>query len=138
MALIKLYDNRTYIQALTMLQMETPVSKIVESTCYDKSTISQINKRARERGYDLSKNTKIYLCYVKDTLRVGRPKKYIPEVEKAVFRLFPRIQLQDSSQLKQLLLLFLLLLKEVSLLVLFTIYYTAKAISHTSQQGNLV
>ena len=58
-----------------MLQMQVPVSQITEKTGYDKSIISRINKRARERGYDPSKDTKIYLRYIEDAPQIGRPKK---------------------------------------------------------------
>ena len=78
------YDNGTRIQALTMLQMKVTVSEIIERTGYNKSTISRIQKKAKERGYDLSRDTKIYLHYVEDAPRVRKPKKCTLEVEEMV------------------------------------------------------
>ena len=84
------YDNGIRIQALTMLQLQVPVSQITEKTGYDKSTISRIQKKARARGYDPSKDTKIYLHYVEDAPRAGRPKKCTPEVEEEVIKIISK------------------------------------------------
>jgi hypothetical protein len=40
MAPTRAYDNGTRVQALTMLQLNRPVSKITTITGYNKSTIS--------------------------------------------------------------------------------------------------
>jgi hypothetical protein len=85
MALLRPYDNGTRVQALTMLQLNRPVSEITH-TGYNKRTISRIQKKAKEREYKLEKDPKIPLAYVEDTPRASRPKRATPEVEQEVIK----------------------------------------------------
>jgi hypothetical protein len=44
-------------------------------------------KKGKSHGYELSKDTQLYLCYVKDALQVGRQKECTPEVEDEVIKI---------------------------------------------------
>jgi len=62
------------------------MAQIVKDTGYTERTIYGIQKKARDRGYNPSKDTKIFLRYVEDAPRVGRPKKATPELEEEVIK----------------------------------------------------
>jgi transposase len=79
-------DAGTRIQALTMLQNKTPIAKIIEATGYKERNIYRILKTAKERGYNPDKSKTLYLSYVEDAPRSGRPKKATPEVEEQVIK----------------------------------------------------
>ena len=79
-------DTGTRIQALALLQVNTPISQIIEKTGYQKRNIYRILKTAKERGYDPSKSSILYLSYVQDAPRSGRPKKVTPEIEEEVIK----------------------------------------------------
>jgi hypothetical protein len=80
-------DAGTRIQALSLLQTKTQVDEIVCRTGYTERSIYRIQKKAIERGYDLSKDTKLFLSYVKDAPRSGRPKKVAPALEEEVIKI---------------------------------------------------
>jgi transposase len=62
------------------------MAQIVKDTGYIERTIYGIQKKAKDRGYNPSKDTKILLHYVEDAPRVGRPKKATPELEEEVIK----------------------------------------------------
>ena len=72
------------MQALTLLQKKTPMAQIIKDTGYSERTIYRIQKKAKERGYDPSKDMKILLRYVEDATQVGRLKKATPELEEVI------------------------------------------------------
>ena len=86
MAPTKAYDAATRAQALTMLQLKRPVKEITEKTGLNKSTVSRIEKRAKERGYTPETNPTIIMAYVEDAPRSGRPTKLTAEVEEQVVK----------------------------------------------------
>lgn len=86
MAPTRPFDAGTRIQALSLLQVKTPIEDIIKRTGFTKSTIYRIQKVAKEHGYDPSKDTTLYLAYVEDTSRVERPKKITPEVEEEIIK----------------------------------------------------
>jgi transposase len=86
MAPTRPFDAGTRIQALSLLQVKTPIEDIIKRTGFTKSTIYRIQKIAKDRGYDPSKDTTLYLTYVEDAPRVGRPKKITLEVEEEVIK----------------------------------------------------
>jgi hypothetical protein len=69
-----------------MFQLNRPVSEITPTTGYNKSTISRIQKKAKEREYKPEKDPKILLTYVEDAPRAGRPKEATPELEQEVIK----------------------------------------------------
>ena len=83
-------DTGTRIQVLSLLQTKTPITEIIERTGYKERGIYKVLKRAKERGYDPSKSTILYLSYVEDAPRTGRPKKITPEVEEQVIHLISK------------------------------------------------
>ena len=85
-ALTKAYNAATYAQALTMLQLKRPVKEITEKTGLNKSTVSRIKKRAKERGYTPETNPTIIMAYVEDAPRSSRPIKLTVEVEEQVVK----------------------------------------------------
>ena len=48
--------------------------------------IYNLQKKALSCGYDPFKDWKILIAYMEDVLKVGRPKKYIPEVKEVVIK----------------------------------------------------
>jgi transcriptional regulator with XRE-family HTH domain len=84
-------DNATRAQALALLSAGLTLTQIGERTGYNKSTISRIEKKAKERGYDPEKDPIIYTRYVEDGPRMGRPKKCtLEEGEKVYCIAFPK------------------------------------------------
>lgn len=73
-------------------QLNRPVSEITPTTGHNKSTISRIQNKAKEREYNPEKDPKILLAYVEDAPRASRPKKTTPKVEQEVIKRFQRIQ----------------------------------------------
>ena len=78
------YDAATCAQALTMLQLGHSIHEITAKTGYNRLTIKWIEKRAQDRGYMHTTNSKIIMAYVEDLLCSGRPVKVTEEVEKQV------------------------------------------------------
>jgi len=78
------YNYGTRIQALTLLQEGKTIDYIKEKTKYSKSTIYDLLKKAKSRGYDPNKDSRILLVYVEDSERIGRPKKLTEEVKEAI------------------------------------------------------
>jgi uncharacterized protein YerC len=64
MAPNKPHDLATRAQALTMLQLGQTLGKIHSSTKLAKSTITRIEKIAKERGYNPEKDPTILEVYV--------------------------------------------------------------------------
>jgi len=75
------FDNGTRVQVLTLLQEGQTIDYIKEKTKYSRSTIYELLKRAKARGYDPAKDTRILLAYVEDAPRTGRPKNLTEAVE---------------------------------------------------------
>jgi hypothetical protein len=69
-----------------MLENGIPIDKISSDTGYHRRTIFKIQQKARSRGFDPSKDSRILLAYVEDAPRSGRPKKTTPEVEEEVVK----------------------------------------------------
>jgi transposase len=80
------YDDGLRVQALCILQIGAKGPEITAKTHFDKSTISRIKKKAISHGYDPTKDTRIFLRYIEDAPRVGRPKKATPELEEKVIQ----------------------------------------------------
>jgi transposase len=80
------YDNGLRVQALTMLQDSKRIDEIIKTTGYSSSTIYTIRRKAIQRGYNPQIDPKIYLRYVEDAPRSGRPLKATPEVEQQVIQ----------------------------------------------------
>jgi hypothetical protein len=78
------HDPGTRIQALCLLQSQTPLAMITEITGISKSSITQLRRNAIARGYDITKSKKLLLAYVEDAPRSGRPIKATDEVKKKV------------------------------------------------------
>jgi hypothetical protein len=83
-------DYATRAQALTLLSTGLTLSEIGKKTGFTKSGILRIEKKAKERGYDPEKDLIIYIRYVEDAPRIGRPKKCTPEVEEKVVALISK------------------------------------------------
>ncbi len=79
-------DPGVRIQALCMLENGIPMDKITHDTGYHRRTVFKIQQKARARGFDSSKDSRILLAYVEDAPRSGRPKKTTPEVEEEVIK----------------------------------------------------
>jgi len=62
------------------------MAQIVKDTGYTERIIYGIQKKARDRGYNLLNDMKIFLRYVEDAPRVGRLKKATPELEEEVIK----------------------------------------------------
>ena len=73
------------------------------------------------------------MSYVEDVAHTGRPKKCTLEVEKAVLDVISQIQPLESSLLRKLLIVFLLLYKAVFQLEASTAFSENKVISHVNQ-----
>jgi transposase len=71
---------------LSLLQTKTPIAEIIKRTGYQERGIYKILKKAKKRGYDPSQSTILYLSYVEDAPRTGRPKKVTSEVEEQVIK----------------------------------------------------
>ncbi|KAG9233128.1 hypothetical protein BJ875DRAFT_464974 [Amylocarpus encephaloides] len=69
MAPRKEYNDGTRVQALALLSQGLKLAYISSQTGLDKSTISRIGKKAKERGYDHKKDPVIYKRYVEDAPR---------------------------------------------------------------------
>ena len=78
------HDNGTRIQVLTLLQEGQTIDYIKEKTKYSKSTIYELLKWAKARGYDPEKDSRILLAYVEDAPRIGRPKKLTEAIEQLI------------------------------------------------------
>jgi transposase len=68
------------------LQKGVSIEEIIKDTSYARSSIYAIQKTAKARGYDPSKDTRILLSYVEDAPRTGRPKKCTSDVEEQVIK----------------------------------------------------
>jgi len=78
-------DAGTRIQALSLLQTKTQINEIVRRTGTERS-IYRFQKKAKERGYDHSKDIKLFSSHVEDAPRSGRPKKITPALVEEVIK----------------------------------------------------
>jgi hypothetical protein len=62
------------------------MAQIVKDIGYTKRIIYGIQKKAKDRGYNLLKDIEIFLRYIKDAPRVGKPKKATLELKEEVIK----------------------------------------------------
>jgi transposase len=80
-------DAAIRAQVLTLLQKGVSIDEIIKDTNYARRSIYNILKKAKDRGYDPLKDTRIFLSYVEDAPRSGRLKKCTPEIEEKVINI---------------------------------------------------
>jgi transposase len=90
MTLTKVYNTTIRIEAFIILQLKYLVKEIIEKIGPNKSTISCIKKRVKERGYTPKINSKIIIAYIEDILQSGRPKKITAEVEEKIIKVISK------------------------------------------------
>jgi transposase len=73
------HNVATRVQALALYEEGIAVKCIMEITGLSRSTIYDLRKKARERGYDPTVSHVILLKYVEDAPRSGRPRKATEE-----------------------------------------------------------
>ena len=78
------HDNGLRVQVLAMFQDGKSIDDIIKTIKYSRSTIFAIRRKAKERGYDLELDSRIFLKYVEDVPHLGRPMKATLEVEEQV------------------------------------------------------
>jgi transposase len=78
------HDLGTRLQALTLLEHGVPQATVTTITGISKTQVYALRKAAIQRGYDLVVNKKLFLAYVTDAPRSGRPKKATLEVQEQV------------------------------------------------------
>ena len=75
------HDIGARIQALSLLEVGTPISLITEITGISQRSVYHLKVKAKQRGYDPKVSRVIKVEYVEDGARSGRPKK-ISEVQR--------------------------------------------------------
>ncbi len=78
------HDDGTRLQALTLIEAGIAHQIITAVTDISRRTINRLQKKARDRGYDPQQSNKLFLSYVTDQPRSGRPAVVTPEVESAI------------------------------------------------------
>jgi transposase len=73
------HDIATRVQALALYEEGITIKRIMEITGLSRSTIYDLRKKARKRGYDPTVSRIILLKYVEDAPRSGRPTKATEE-----------------------------------------------------------
>ncbi len=130
-------DAATRVQALTLLQKGVSMEEIMKDTGYARSSIYAIQKTAKARGYDPSKDTRILLSYVEDAPRTGRPKKCTPQVEEKVIKAISQISITHELSTQKIADTLSPLVQAGSLLEASTASSIPKATNPVSQHENL-
>src|SRR5262249_41826598 len=81
------YSLAQRVQALTLLSEGYKTAVVAQKTGIPARTYNNIRKKAKERGFDPIKDTRILKHYVEDGFKPGRPKEVTKEQEEELLAL---------------------------------------------------